>query len=413
MRRSALITLLLAACHAPLAATVAKGANTDPQLLRPAPALSAEQQLDWAVGRSFAHKPWVSAPATTTARDGLGPWFNANSCLGCHPGNGQGQLPEHGPGLILRLPADSPLGSQLQDRALPGFRPEGRLVWDTVKNGVLAYRRYRIAEHSDLPVSPRLAPELRGMAALEQLEARDILAWADPDDANGDGISGRPALLLSDNGDTHLGRYGWKASQASLAAQIAQAFAEDMGIDSSHRRSRSCADEALAPAQQQRCQRASGAESGQSEEISNTLFAAVVRYFQGLTPPAPPVIGHRAGQQIFDELACSACHRPTLPLGEQTLSPYSDLLLHDMGEGLADAVTEGAASGSEWRTAPLWGLGFRSRDPDNTRLLHDGRANSIHQAILWHGGEAAASAARYQQLTAQQTHDLIRFLQEL
>ena len=192
MRRPALVVLLLAALCSALQASER---SADPQLLRPGSSLTNEQRLDWAVGRSFTHKPWVSAPATTTARDGLGPWFNANSCLACHPGNGQGQLPENGPGLVLRLPIDSPLGSQLQDRALPGFSAEGRIHWQETLNGALRARRYTVIDQPTLAVSARLAPELRGVAALDQVRDADIVAWADPDDLNGDGISGRPALL--------------------------------------------------------------------------------------------------------------------------------------------------------------------------------------------------------------------------
>ena len=148
-------------------------------------------------------------------------------------------------------------------------------------------------------------------------------------------------------------------------------------------------------------------------EISEKLFNAVLLYFRGLSIPTATATLHPAGKRLFHALDCAACHRPSLPLGDGAIQPYSDLLLHDMGEGLADTVAEGGAEGHEWRTAPLWGLGFRSRDPDNTRLLHDGRAGTIHEAILWHGGEATASVQRYRQLSAQDLNDLIRFLQEL
>ena len=413
MRRPALVVLLLAALCSALQASER---SADPQLLRPGSSLTNEQRLDWAVGRSFTHKPWVSAPATTTARDGLGPWLNANSCLACHPGNGQGQLPENGPGLVLRLPIDSPLGSQLQDRALPGFSAEGRIHWQETLNGALRARRYTVIDQPTLAVSARLAPELRGVAALDQVRDADIVAWADPDDLNGDGISGRPALLPANEESgkaRQLGRFGWKAAQPSLAEQIAQAFAEDMGIDSSLRHSRRCDDPSLPPLQQQRCQRASGAAPGEDVEISEKLFNAVLLYFRGLSIPTATATLHPAGKRLFHALDCAACHRPSLPLGDDAIQPYSDLLLHDMGEGLADTVAEGGAEGHEWRTAPLWGLGFRSRDPDNTRLLHDGRAGTIHEAILWHGGEATASVQRYRQLSAQDLNDLIRFLQEL
>lgn len=401
MKRLALVSTLLSA--------LSVCATADPALLRPSPELAAEQRLDWAVGRSFVHKPWVSSPATTTARDGLGPWFNANSCLACHGGNGQGQLPEHGPGLILRLPSNSPLGSQLQDRALPGFTPEGTLTWQNKQWNGFPYRHYFIAESPQLAVSPRLAPELRGVAAIDTVSDEAILAFADPDDSDGNGISGRAARLA----DGSLGRFGWKASNASLADQIAQAFAEDMGIDNPRRQSRDCyASGTAESAQWTLCQRASGADPGQSTEISEKLFDAVLLYFRGLNTATAPT-ENDAGAALFARLGCADCHRPSLPSSTQVLYLYSDLLLHDMGEKLADAVAEGAARGEEWRTAPLWGLGYRSRDPDNTRLLHDGRARSIDEAIQWHGGEARRSIARYRQLSTQETQQLIRFLQEL
>lgn len=400
-----------------LCALSTAAACADAILLRPSPALTHEQRLHWAVGRSFALKPWVSAPASTTARDGLGPWFNARNCAGCHPGNGQGELPERGLGLILRLAPDSPFGQQLQDQALPGFTPEGQLSWSNQQRkhpqGPLPYRHYVIAEQPAQPVSARLAPMLLGMGLLDGVDDADILAWQDPDDGDGDGISGRAAILNPAGDSPQVGRFGWKAAQASLREQVAQAFAEDLGIDNPLRRAASCAQQAKGDGQLLlHCQRASGADRD-GVEISESLLDAVVFYVANLAMPAAAAEPHAAGQQLFQQLGCAACHRPALPAGKRSARAYSDLLLHDMGAALADPVAEGDALGSEWRTAPLWGLGIRSREPDNTRLLHDGRARSIAEAIHWHGGEGQRAAERFQQLSADQQASLIQFLKEL
>lgn len=382
----------------------------------PAPQLSPSQRLDWAVGRSFAHRPWVSAPATTKARDGLGPLFNARSCASCHPGNGQGKPPERGLGLILRLPeGPSPFGIQLQDQALPGFSPEGRIAWQPLHQAPkgLAYRRYFIAEYRQLQASARLAPMLIGMGRVNEVEPTAITDWEDPGDANGDGISGRAARL--ENG--RIGRFGWKASQATLIEQIAQAFAEDLGIDSSSHSSAPCEELVFAPEQLPLCLRASGADSSDGAEIRKALLTAVEYYIANLAlPNSSPSKGGEssgAGAALFAQAGCASCHRPSLPSATGKIWVYSDLLLHNMGEGLDDGVAEGAAASDEWRTAPLWGLGERSADPDNTYLLHDGRARSIRQAIAWHGGEAENAARAFSKLSAAQQDRLIEFLKEL
>lgn len=386
-----------------------------PALERPAPELSPQQQLDWAVGRSFAHRPWVSSPATTTARDGLGPQFNARSCAGCHPGNSQGQLPTKGLGTVLRLPKDSLFGSQLQDRALPGFTAEGRIAWRVSRHAPRPHRQYLIAEYRQLSASARLAPMLIGLGKLDAVDRAQILAWEDVDDRDNDGVSGRAAAL--DNGQ--LGRFGWKASQASLREQIAQAFAEDMGIDSAIRRATRCdqisaaASENHRMAARARCERASGADQPDGSEISPKILGAVEHYIANLAIPGSRADHHGPAARTFAEIGCASCHRPAFATASGTIYPYSDLLLHDMGDGLNDGVAEGAARPEEWRTAPLWGLGIRSAEADNTRLLHDGRANSIREAIAWHGGEARAARQRFNALSQAQQARLLEFLKEL
>lgn len=415
-------------------------ASTDRNLLtRPRPGLTPEQRLEWSVGRSFANQPWVAPPSTTTARDGLGPLFNANSCAACHRRNGQGQLPPKGPGLILVLKGPSAeadtnhnLGEQLQDRALPDLPPEGQIAWqqrhfpDTMPPR--SARQYVIQGDETRPVSARLAPALVGLGLLNRVSDDTLLALSDPDDRDGDGISGRVNLVWDPRQQRlRPGRFGWKASQPDLTQQIALAFSQDMGIVSTlypvplyptrlHGTSRPPPAACPQPARDHAC------PPGATPEINDKLLAAVTDYVANLAIPAPSPLSTGSarpeGQALFSTLGCQACHQPSLAAelpdrGRVVFQAFTDLLLHDMGSGLADAIDAYSASGAEWRTAPLWGLGLRTREADNTRLLHDGRAASIHEAIVWHGGEALPSRQRYLALTEQQQHALVTFLKAL
>ena len=404
-------------------------------LQAPQPKLSGEQQLAWAVGKSFATQAWVTSPSSTTARDGLGPLFNANSCTGCHVRNRQGELPEKGLGTILRFPAPSPLyGEQLQDMAVPGFKPEGQITWQTINsshtdaqgNEYQLQRRQFSVDNTAVSTSARLAPALIGMGLLDNTSDEEILANSDPDDKNRDGISGRANIRSStQDGTMRIGRFGWKASQSSLHEQIALAFHQDMGISSSLHLPENCIGD--------NCQAYSTANT--DLEISDKLLSAVTDYIANLAVPAA---AHDAqsqqGCKIFEQLACAACHTPrfqtklpsiqlsrtdnakksnTATRHTETIYPFSDLLLHDMGAALADQNPTDETPANEWRTAPLWGLGIRARNPDNTRLLHDGRARSITEAILWHGGEAERSKIRFTQLSHQERTTLLYFLKAL
>tara|TARA_R110001592_G_scaffold50620_7_gene156453 strand:- start:2427 stop:3872 length:1446 start_codon:yes stop_codon:yes gene_type:complete len=415
-------------------------ASRDQQSLqRPQPNLSPEQQLEWAVGKSFATQAWVAAPATTKARDGLGPLFNANSCTGCHVRNGQGQLPENGVGLILRLGNSSPeFGEQLQDMAIPAAKPEGRIEWLSIsstiaaadsKNFELKQRDYRfenLAHISQKAASARLAPALIGMGLIDNISDADIIANSDPKDRDGDGISGRVNLRKNKTDEqTRPGRFGWKASQVSLHEQIALAFFEDMGITSSLHPAKPCTEK-LCVAQ---------TNTNTEPEISDKLLLAVNDYIANLAVPAAAQDDtSKQGAEIFTQLGCSACHIPAfntrMPNMQfdkreqaedfsnsateiETIYPYSDLLLHDMGAGLADEYPTDSTPANEWRTAPLWGLGIRASDASNIRLLHDGRARSITEAILWHGGEAEASKTSFTQLSDPEQTALLYFLKAL
>ncbi|WP_228160524.1 di-heme oxidoreductase family protein [Marinobacter bohaiensis] len=414
--------------------------------------LPMTRRLDFSVGNSFFRNPWVEAPASTDARDGLGPLFNTNSCQGCHIKDGRGHPP--GPGeapvsLFLRLsvPADpqadaqllkrhgfkpAPVyGSQLQTAAITGQTPEADLVlsWEPVEQTlddgtVITLERpvYRIEnpQFGPLPenllTSPRVAPPMIGMGLLAAIPAADLEASADPGDQNHDGISGRINRVWDKaGGDTVIGRFGWKAGAPSVFQQSMDAFAGDMGLTSSLVPATDCTP-------QQQCE--SFAHGGEPE-VSDKVARFIDFYASSLAVPVrrnmeqPEV---RQGARIFNDIGCAGCHTPRQVTGtiadrpdlsHQTIWPYTDLLLHDMGPALADGRGEFLADGNEWRTSPLWGIGLAKQVNPRAGFLHDGRARTLEEAVLWHGGEAAASRDGYRALDSDGRAALIRFLNSL
>jgi CxxC motif-containing protein (DUF1111 family) len=397
--------------------------------------LDDEERRRFEVGDSFFTQNWVTAPSSTDARDGLGPLFNAQSCSSCHVRDGRGSPDGNGPGLLLRLGGlDGPhpvYGDQIQDRAILGVPPEAtvRVLYveesGTYPDGdAYSLRRpaYRLEDLAygdvqlETEMSPRVAPPVFGAGLIEAIDEDDILDLSDPEDADGDGISGRPNMVLDhQSGVSVLGRFGWKANVASVADQVASAFNGDIGITSPMLPEESCG------AVQTECGQAI---SGGKPEISIDIFEDVVFYNQTLAVPArrdldsPDVA---AGARHFAATGCGSCHRPRHVTGshsidalvDQVIYPFTDLLLHDMGPGLADGRPDGEASGSEWRTPPLWGIGLTGVVNGNESYLHDGRARSLEEAILWHGGEGQAARDAFAALTAEQRRQLIAFLGSL
>lgn len=397
------------------------------------------------MGNNFFNDNWVTAPASTTARDGLGPLFNAQSCSSCHFRDGRAQPPA-GPddperGLLVRLglvgddgevvPTHPTYGDQLQDRAIDGVPVEGSIVITTTERTgtyddgtpyTLLEPHYEVVDAEgrpfpdDVAVSPRIAPAMFGVGLLEGVPAGAIVAAADPDDADGDGISGRaPMLVDAETGELVLGRFGWKASQATLDDQNASAFRADIGVTTTLRPEQPCTDA------QPECR---AAPDGGEPEVPDERLGRVTFYTRTLAVPARRDVGATEtdrGEEVFRRIACSSCHSPTLETGpsevealsEQTIRPWTDMLLHDMGPDLADRRPEGDAEGAEWRTPPLWGLGLLETVNGHTRLLHDGRARSIEEAILWHGGEAEATRDRFLALDAADRRALLAFLESL
>ena len=406
--------------------------------------LTNEERRIFEVGDSFFNQNWVTAPASTEARDGLGPTFNAQSCSSCHNHDGRAKPPddEDDPerGLLLRLsipgpdgPVDDPVyGGQLQDRAINGVQPEGRILirYEIISGRYPDGTAYTLRKpvyvildpafgdlDPELMISPRIGPATIGMGLLEAIPEERILSLADPLDEDGDGISGRPNMVWDiRRGLLVLGRFGWKSNQPTVEQQSAGAFHGDIGITSSLFPAENC------PAEQNACNEAL---NGGSPEIPDERLAKVVFYIQTLAVPAMRDVDDsqvHQGARLFVQVGCASCHTPRHTTGDdhavealrnQTIFPYTDLLLHDMGEGLADGRPDGLASGSEWRTPPLWGIGLVDTVNGHTMFLHDGRARNLEEAILWHGGEGQAARDSFMALTQSERELLLRFLESL
>lgn len=442
------------------AATVRVKPNTD-AFSQPSANMSFEGELNFRVGNGLFRKLWVSSPSSTLASDGLGPLYNARSCQRCHLKDGRGHPPE-GPGdsavsMFLRVSVpvenvalqkeiegylatapDPTYGSQLQDFSLPGHPAEYRLDVRyeeheiALSGGEVAHLRaptYRAADlgygplHPDAMLSPRIAPQMIGLGLLEAIPAADILALADPDDHNGDGISGRANIVWSvEHGQPLLGRFGLKAGAPTVREQSAAAFAGDIGISNP-----------LFPGGWGECTKAQatcraaphGDGDTRGQEIDAEGLDLVTFYSRNLAVPArrnaddPQVL---RGKAVFHDTGCAACHRPAYVTHRltnqpeqsfQLIWPYTDMLLHDMGDGLADNRPEARATGREWRTPPLWGIGLTRQVSGHSYFLHDGRARSLLEAILWHGGEAKAQRDAVKAMDPVDRAALVRFLESL
>ena len=293
----------------------------------------------------------------------------------------------------------------------------------------LAHPRYTVLDpgygslHPEHMLSPRVAPQMIGMGLIEAIPEADILALADPGDTDGDGVSGRASLVRSARtGEWVLGRFGWKAGSATVAQQTARAFSGDIGLSSPH------LPEAWGDCTQAqvRCREAPhGPDPVEGVEVPGEMFDLVVFYSRHLAVPARRVIADAAvleGKRLFHAAGCTGCHRPKFVTARdadqpehafQLIWPYSDFLLHDMGEGLADHRPEGSASGREWRTAPLWGIGLTERVSGHSRFLHDGRARGLLEAVLWHGGEAEAAREAVVRMSDEEREALLAFMRSL
>lgn len=430
---------------------------------QPSANLSFAERSDFFVGNGLFRRVWVTAPSSTQAADGLGPLYNARGCQRCHLKDGRGHPPANAEdsavSMFLRLSIppqteadrealaahrlgvipEPTYGGQLQDIAIPDQTPEGRMVITyedvpvSLADGeVVTLRKptYEVGDpgygplHPDTMLSPRIAPQMIGLGLIEAIAEEDILAMADPDDTDGDGISGKPNYAWSGAEErVMLGRFGWKAGNATIADQAAGAMAGDVGLSNP-----------LAPFAWGDCTEAQTscreAPNGNSPQYDNLEAPAQVMdliafYSRNLAVPArrkaddPTVL---RGKAQFYGAGCTGCHVPKHAtqrdwpqkgLAAQLIWPYTDVLLHDMGDGLADNRPEGEASGTEWRTAPLWGIGKTERVSGHTYFLHDGRARNLTEAILWHGGEAEAAREAFRALSKEDRAALLAFLNSL
>lgn len=407
----------------------------------PLPGIAREDRRAFAVGNSFFRDNWIVAPASAEGRDGLGPVFNANSCSACHQEDGRGRPPvdrdDVGKGMVVFVSpwendgAPHPIyGGQLQDQAVPGVAPEARIALEPeyiagryADGTPYELRRWKIAltepaygPLGELRLSMRIGQQLVGMGLLEAIDERTIVAREDPDDRDGDGISGRAHRVTGADGTVGIGRFGWKASQPTLEGQVIAALHGDIGITSPRR-----PDEDLTSDQRA----VIDAPSGGTPEIDAHKISRIAHYMRALAVPNQrrgldtDVV---RGRVLFEEARCSACHLPEARTGGSspiaqlrgaTFHPYTDLLLHDMGEGLADDRRDGDASGREWRTPPLWGIGLLETVNGNQNYLHDGRARTIEEAVLWHGGEAQRSRDAFVAMPADDRAALLAFLSSL
>ncbi len=428
---------------------------------QPSGNISFEDELNFKLGNGLFRKLWVSAPSSTLASDGLGPLYNARSCQRCHIKDGRGHPPENAddnaismflrvsiPGApedaipeikdyIATLP-DPTYGTQLQDFAVQGHAAEYRLDIQyqerpvTLADGTVVSLRdptYQAVDlgygplHPDAMLSPRVAPQMIGLGLLEAIPAADILAHADAEDSDGDGISGRANVVWSAvYKQPMLGRFGLKAGNPTVLEQSAGAFAGDIGISSPLHPlgSGECT------VAQAACRDAPHGDGDVREfEIDAESLDLVAFYSRNLGVPArrnlddPQVL---RGKQLFYDTGCAACHTPsyvTHRLADrpaqsfQLIWPYTDLLLHDMGPGLADNRPEARATGTEWRTPPLWGIGLTQQVSGHSYFLHDGRARSLLEAVLWHGGEAQSQRDAVIKMPAEDRTALLKFLESL
>ena len=397
------------------------------------------------LGHSFFTVPWVAAPASTTARDGLGPLFNANTCASCHQDNGSAKtvsdsgLPTRALLFKLARPvtdnerADSEMsragdpvyGEQIAINATNSVLPEAQTrlsikpVRFTYPDGQsvdlqrlipqLTHLAYG-ALAQDTVVFLRQPGALAGLGLIERVNDAEILTWEDPEDADNDGISGRANRLSSGA----LGRYGWKATEPDLRAQIALAAAADMGLTNSLYPQEACqpAQTGCLAAPRGRPAMAQTAEI--AHDLTDKRLQAITDFVASVEAPDVAKLDAEAslGSDTFRTIGCDACHRPTLRTHDELIiHPMSDFLLHDMGDALSDGIQEHDAAATEFRTAPLWGLGARVQN--GHRFLHDARARKPEEAILWHGGEAIASRERFVNLDGRLRAALLHYLYQL
>lgn len=413
---------------------------------KPAPNLSASEFRKFTFGNKVFNTNWTTAPSSVASLDGLGPLFNRNSCSGCHTRDGRGRPPLNNSetlakqSILFRLSildkngkvVPHPVyGDQLNSQGINGVKGEGlvEINYEKVKGKFADGEKYELRRPiyqfknlnygelgDNFMFSPRVAQAVMGLGLLEAVLEETILEYSDENDKNNDGISGRANYVFDkESKKDKIGRFGWKANQPTLKQQDAGAALGDMGITTSINPHQNCGKG------QEKCKKQI---SGGNPELSNYQLEMLNFYLTTLAVPArrdvekPEIV---AGEEIFNKIGCAACHRPQIKTGKhkikvvsyQIIHPYTDLLLHDMGDDLADNRPDILANGNEWRTPPLWGIGLVKTVNKHTFFLHDGRARNLEEAVLWHGGEAKKSQENYKKLPREGRNNLIEFLESL
>ncbi len=443
---------------------------------KPSSNISPSRKGHFFIGNAFFKQPWVVAPASTDSRDGLGPLFNVAACQSCHIKDGGGHSPvdakDTADSLLIRLAlpattekqkqqlakskiekiAEPVYGGQFQNRGIPGVPAEGHIntkwVKKTVKfqdghsmtlrKPVFSFSQLGYGKMDDnIMISPRIALPMIGLGLLEQIKVKDIMMQADPDDKDKNGISGKANKVISSiDGSLQLGRFGWKAGQPFLLTQNQGAFNGDMGLTSHLNPKEGCTSAEKA------CLNAPNGADDQQDgkppvEVSDEVAKFVEFYTRNLAVPNrrkaddPKVL---AGKKRFYDMGCIDCHTPRYQLPKlgkdhieqsgQIIYPYTDMLLHDMGDDLADRTVGGKipskdiqveflANSHEWRTQPLWGIGLAQVVDKQAGYLHDGRARTPLEAVLWHGGEAEKAKNKVLKLNKKGRAELEAFLGSL
>ncbi|MDP8566320.1 di-heme oxidoreductase family protein [Methylophilus aquaticus] len=421
-------------------ANITHAQRTADAYTHPVPSLEASALNTFQAGRTLFSQVWTTPGSEDSQFSGLGPLYNRFSCVACHPGNGRGFAPD-GPHqsmktMLVRLSVTDaqnnhvphPIyGDQLNEFGVPGVAGEGIADIDyipvlvtfadgetvTLRRPNIRFSALAYGPLAPVQTSARIAPAVFGLGLLDSISDEEILQQAQR--SKPAGISGRPNRVWDiAQQKTVLGKFGWKANVPNLRQQIASAFHGDLGITSSLFPQENCS------AQQAACL----AQTNATPELTMQQLDQIQFYLSALDvpPPLPHSAETQRGASLFKQAQCIECHtdqlkahqQPSLALRKQRqLSPYTDLLLHDMGEGLADHRPDFAANGSEWRTPPLWGIGLAKTVHANAGFLHDGRARNLTEAILWHGGEANTARERFRHLSKEERALLLKFLESL
>ncbi len=436
----------------------------------PAKNISDDLRANFHAGKALANQPWVKAPTITTARDGLGPIYNARTCLSCHVKGGKGFIPadnkspisstlvrfskagNHSDTLKQAGVIPHPVyGDQIQGQSIslahqlrhsqkPGslehdVAPEAYVYinWSEETFNYPDQHQVQLRKPgiefknlgygpigADTLLSLRVAPTIHGMGLIGLIAEQDIMNLSDEHDKNNDGISGRTNQVWDvEKQATVLGRFGLKSNKPTLGMIVGGAFANDLGISNSLAPNQPCT--ALQPT----CLRIPNGNDEEGVELPDHLLKLVINFNRDLAPPLRRNSQDKnvlVGRELFYSSGCNQCHNPRFEtqrsdeaahLSEQVIWPYSDFLLHDMGPNLADGRPDFLATGNEWRTAPLWGIGLLSQVNGSSVLLHDGRARTVEEAILWHGGEAELAKTRFINLKKSDRMNLIKFVNSL